>query len=70
MQEKICKFCGINLELEAEMFGKRGHSCRGSEEQMILNTLSGLRQNGIPCLLVRELTTPELEKQIIPGEWN
>lgn len=64
MKDEICPFCGCNLKVEREVLGQdklfTGHSCRGSEivsPEYIANVLKQLFR-------VKDLTTPELEKQI------
>ena len=61
-EAKTCKFCGINLIAESEMFGGNsslsqrqytGHSCRGSEEaregQMLLDSTTEKTATFVLC---------------------
>ncbi len=70
---RICKHCGVNLEVEAEVFSRDPsycHNCQGTEEQekhTIYRALKLLRQNGIVCFTPDDLTTGELDN-LIKGE--
>lgn len=55
----LCEHCGADLENWQEVFGEP-HSCVSK----VLRVLSALRRHGIPCFLVKDLTTPELEDAI------